>query len=252
MHKQQESNGSTRLGGELISARVVERLAQEMRSGLYAGHDRLPAETELAAALGVSRTVVRDALSELEREGFIERVRGIGTVVNRDVVMLQNRMDHKLEFYSMIYAKGKQPRSDNLEITREEADERLAKSLDIAPGDVVVRICRRVLANDMPVLYSNDIIPLALFGGRKLDKADFSRPVFELLYEITGQQATSTVAHIHAVEGGAAVRRLLRLHEGQALLMLDETCYSRLCRPILRCYTYYTNFFDFAMVRKLM
>ena len=243
---------NARLGGELMSAKVVERLAAELKTGRYAGQDRLPAEVELAAQLGVSRTVVRDALSELEREGFVERVRGIGTVVNRDVVALENRADHKLEFYSMIYAKGKQPRSDNLEVTKEEADERLAKSFGIAPGDTVVRIGRRVLANDMPVLYSNDIIPLALFGGRKLEKADFSRPVFELLYEITGQQATSTVAHIHAVEGGAAVRRLLRLREGQALLMLDETCYSRLCRPILRCYTYYTNFFDFAMVRKMM
>ena len=45
MKHQTESNGSTRLGGELISARVVERLAQEMRSGLYAGHDRLPWES---------------------------------------------------------------------------------------------------------------------------------------------------------------------------------------------------------------
>ena len=46
----------------------------------------------------MSRTVVRDALSELEREGYIERVRGIGTVINRNVVTLRRRMDQKFEF----------------------------------------------------------------------------------------------------------------------------------------------------------
>lgn len=52
--------------------------------------------------------------------------------------------------------------------------------------------------------------------------------------------------------GEGQVRRLLRQQENQALLMLDEIFYSRLCRPILHCNTYYTDFFDFSIVRKLM
>ncbi len=243
---------NARLGGELMSAKVVERLAAELKTGRYAGQDRLPAEVELAAQLGVSRTVVRDALSELEREGFVERVRGIGTVVNRDVVALENRADHKLEFYSMIRARGCEPRSDHLDVTREAADAPLAESLDIRPGDTVLRIHRRVFADDVPVIYSSDAIPLALFDQDKLAKMDLSRPVFDLLEQAAGQQTASTVAHIRAVTGDAQVRRLLSCGEGQALLMLDETFYSRLCRPILHCNTYYTDFFDFSIVRKLM
>ena len=44
----------------------------------------------------------------------------------------------------------------------------------------------------------------------------------------------------------------LALQRDQALLELSETCYSRLCRPVLRCRTFYTDFFDFALVRKLV
>ena len=99
---------SSRLGGAVISDRVVAALLQELRTGRYADADRLPAEVDLAAQLGVSRTVIRDALSEMERAGYIERVRGIGTLVNRDVVQLKNRMDQKLEFYKMIRAIGKE------------------------------------------------------------------------------------------------------------------------------------------------
>lgn len=246
------SDPNARLGGELISARVVERLAAELKSGRYAGQDRLPAEVDLAAQLGVSRTVVRDALSEMEREGFIERVRGIGTMVNRDVVMLENRADQKLEFYSMIRARGCEPRSDDLEVTREAAGETLARSLGIHPGETVLMIRRRVLADEVPVIYSVDAIPLALFDPDKLAAADLTSPIFQVLEQAAGVTVTSTVAHIRAVMGDAVLRRQLGLQERQALLMLDEVFYTRLCHPVLHCNTYYTDFFDFSIVRKMM
>ena len=46
--------------------------------------------------------MIRDALSEMERAGYIERVRGIGTVVNRTVLGLRSRLDQKLEYYPLI------------------------------------------------------------------------------------------------------------------------------------------------------
>ena len=82
---------SSRLGGAVISDRVVASLLEELSNGRYAQADRLPAEVDLATELGVSRTVIRDALSEMERAGYVERVRGIGTVVNRAVLGLRSR-----------------------------------------------------------------------------------------------------------------------------------------------------------------
>ena len=40
--------------------------------------DRLPPEIRLAEHFGVSRSTMRDALATLEREGFINRIHGIG------------------------------------------------------------------------------------------------------------------------------------------------------------------------------
>ena len=97
---------SSRLGGAVISDRIVSALLEELRTGRYAQADRLPAEVDLAAELGVSRTVIRDALSEMERAGYIERVRGIGTVVNRSVLGLRSRLDQKLEYYPLIRSFG--------------------------------------------------------------------------------------------------------------------------------------------------
>lgn len=251
MKKQTEQTAAP-LGGALISAQVASRLVEALRTGAYAGCDHLPPELELASALGVSRTVVRDALSELERAGYIERVRGIGTMVNRDVVALQRRLDQKLEFNRMIAERGRHPHSDHLLVTRQEAGPELAKSLELRPGQTVLYVRRRVLADELPVLFSIDVLPLALFGGARIDQLDFSRPIFDLLEQVCDVQITSTVAHMRAAVGDPAIRRLLGLAADKALLELDEVCYTRLCAPAMHSYTYYTDFFDFAMVRKLL
>lgn len=243
---------SLHLGGELISGRVADRLVEEIRHGCYAGLDRLPPEVALAQRLGVSRTAVRDALSELEQAGYVERVRGIGTVIHRAVAGLDSRMDQKLEFTRMIAAAGCQARQDHLTVTRQTASPRTSALLGLEPGQTVLVVCKRLLADARPVLYSTDILPLSLFGGHLPEAQTFGQPVFELLQQCCGSQISSTIAHPHAITGTPAVRRLLELKPGQALLELEEVCYDRLCRPVLRSQTCYTDFFDFSLVRKLV
>lgn len=246
------NRAAPRLGGALLSAHAAQRLLQEIAAGRWAAADRLPPEVELAAALGVSRTVVRDALSELERGGYIERVRGIGTVVNRGVATLDHRMDRKVEFTRRIAESGRTPHTDHLLVTRQAADADAAAALGMTPGQTVLVVTKRMLADDVPVLLCTDTLPLELFGGRRLDGVDFARPIFDILQQECGIQTTSTIAHLRAVPGAAAERRLLRLGPDKALLELQETCYSRLCRPVVRSRTLYTDYFDFALVRKLV
>ena len=246
------NRAAPRLGGALLSVHAAQRLLQEIAAGRWAAADRLPPEVELAAALGVSRTVVRDALSELERGGYIERVRGIGTVVNRGVAALDHRMDRKVEFTRRIAESGRTPHTDHLLVTRQAADADAAAALGMTPGQTVLVVTKRMLADDVPVLLCTDTLPLELFGGRRLDGVDFARPIFDILQQECGIQTTSTIAHLRAVPGAAAERRLLRLGPDKALLELQETCYSRLCRPVVRSRTLYTDYFDFALVRKLV
>lgn len=63
---------------------VYTRLSQGIRTGVFGLGESLPRETELAAALGVSRTVVREALMLLEEDGLIRTRRGVGRFVAKD------------------------------------------------------------------------------------------------------------------------------------------------------------------------
>jgi len=62
---------------------VARKLIDDLQAGAYPVGKRMPAERELAATLGVSRTVVREAMLALEVLGLIEVRLGAGTFVVR-------------------------------------------------------------------------------------------------------------------------------------------------------------------------
>ncbi len=66
---------------EGLSQRVSKHLAAEIRSGRYKPGDRLPPETELATQLGVSRTILREALASLKQDGILETRQGRGMII---------------------------------------------------------------------------------------------------------------------------------------------------------------------------
>jgi DNA-binding FadR family transcriptional regulator len=55
---------------------TVERLLTLIKLGVVGPGERFPAERELAAHLGISRLTLREAISELQRAGYVESRRG--------------------------------------------------------------------------------------------------------------------------------------------------------------------------------
>lgn len=60
---------------------VVERIREVIEQGQLKAGDRLPTEAELSEQLGVSRTVVREAVNQLESLGLLSVQRGRGMFV---------------------------------------------------------------------------------------------------------------------------------------------------------------------------
>jgi len=62
---------------------IVAELREAIEGGVYGHGQRLPAERDLAVHYSASRTIVREALGQLEREGLLVRKVGSGTFVNQ-------------------------------------------------------------------------------------------------------------------------------------------------------------------------
>ena len=62
-----------------LTEQVVAALRTRIESGAIAPNAKLPSESELVGEFGVSRTVVREAISQLRARGLVETHRGIGS-----------------------------------------------------------------------------------------------------------------------------------------------------------------------------
>jgi GntR family transcriptional repressor for pyruvate dehydrogenase complex len=66
-----------------LADRAYTAIVHIITEGNLAVGDRLPAEAQLAASFGMSRTIVREALARLASDGITEARRGAGSYVKR-------------------------------------------------------------------------------------------------------------------------------------------------------------------------
>src|SRR6201997_3115656 len=67
-----------------LSSEVVERLAEQIMSGKLPLGAKLPSEQEMMKGMGVSRTVVREAVAALRARGLVVTRQGAGAFVSND------------------------------------------------------------------------------------------------------------------------------------------------------------------------
>jgi GntR family transcriptional regulator, transcriptional repressor for pyruvate dehydrogenase complex len=89
-----------------LASKATELLVNEIRSGRLPPGSRLPTEHELMSALGVSRTVVREAVAALRTEGMVVTRQGSGAFVSADTTRVPFRL----------HAGGLQSLDDVLEV----------------------------------------------------------------------------------------------------------------------------------------
>lgn len=61
-----------------LSDQAIDFVRREIAAGRYRPGDRLPTEASLARVLGVSRSVVREAIARLRQEGILRTRQGVG------------------------------------------------------------------------------------------------------------------------------------------------------------------------------
>jgi len=68
---------------ELLYRKLQENIKSQIIAGIYQEGDLLPSESEMQQIHSVTRSTVRQALSELVKEGYIKKMKGKGSIVVR-------------------------------------------------------------------------------------------------------------------------------------------------------------------------
>lgn len=218
---------------------VQKQLLYEMRYGRFKDDDRLPRESLLADILNISRTQLRDSLAELEREGFISRKQGLGTIINRHVLDVPVRMDLEIEFMDMIRRSGKKP-AEKLESVGTVLSSSAAAKLSIGRTDEMLLVSRIVTADGVPVIYCEDYIPKH-FIRREYDSSELSKPIFSFLKDCCGKEAYLDVTEIKPCAAVPSVAQRLRVTVGTPLLYMDEVDYDFEGVPVMYSRQYFVD-----------
>jgi GntR family transcriptional regulator len=164
--------------------RLRQQIRLRIEGGEWPAGDRIPAEHELMRQFGVSRATVREALSELVREGLLERRQGFGTLV-RDRKLVQD-LSQFYTFSRAMLLSGHRPSTDVISVETVPLAPGIARRLGGTPHTgTVVQVVRMRRADDEPVMLESSYLP-ADVGGR-LDRATLEgRSLYDVLHADCG------------------------------------------------------------------
>jgi GntR family transcriptional regulator len=210
-------------------------LTAALDGGEWRPGDRLPPERELAERYGCSLITVRHALSELAREGRIERTRGRGTTV------LAPRMDRdfagSLSFAQEMQRRGMQATTRLITSREEPAGEAAAAALGVALGSPLIFLERLRLADDAPLLLELAWLPAYRFPG--LLTVDLERnSLYDVLAERYGAMVVRAREAIEPVLLGAREAGLLGRRPRTPALIVEGIAYTANGEPVELARTY--------------
>jgi GntR family transcriptional regulator len=210
-----------------LAVRAQEYLLGLIESGVYEPGEQLPSETELAAQLGISRPTLREALRDLEQNGFVIRRHGVGTFIALDGTRtLEGGLERLESIVSMAARQGLKVEHTGLEIDEEPADRESAEELQIDVGTPLVSICRSFVMDGKPVAHMVDKVLPSFLSPTEID-ASFNGSVLDLLLQKPDSQVAHAVATITAVNTSKAMAERLGIEPGHAVLLVGETLFGR-------------------------
>jgi GntR family transcriptional regulator len=200
---------------------VRRRIAGMVQQGVLRPGEKLGAERELAARLGVSRSTLRQALISLELSGLLRRVpgRGGGTFV------VSAKVDRDLSRIVgvpvLLRGQGFTAGSRVLSVQVRRAEPDAAEALGLGPEDFVVDLVRIRLADGSPMSLERAVIPAHLVPG--LPELGLAGSLYELLdreFGIRPAEAEERIEVVAAAQNEAAV---LDIEPGAPLLLVVRT-----------------------------
>jgi GntR family transcriptional regulator len=215
--------------GQPLRVAVYSRISRGIRTGILETGTVLPRETELCVSLGVSRTVIREALMLLEEDGLIVTRRGVGRFVSESIP--HEGLDEFQPLENLFVESGSSLQVRVLEFSRQSTTDFVSDLLKLDAAaefwfreSVIVRDGQptALVQEYMPV--EKYLAPISQPVAREL--ADAGREESTLLRALTGRVGgvfTAGICRITASLAGPTRAAHLDIKPGDPLLVLTQT-----------------------------
>ncbi len=212
---------------------LIELLKDQIAAQKWLPGEQIPGEQTLCSLYAISRTVVRQALGEMEISGLITRKKGKGTFVSEPKVD-EGLMQDLTGFHQEMASKGLPTVSKVLHHAVVKANPKVANYLDIPTGTEVIDIQRLRFVDSKLNHFVTTYIPYDLCP--KLATANLeNRSLYEFLENECGIFITRGKRYVESVAANETEALLLGVERGAPLLLLDSISYD----ASGRCIEYY-------------
>jgi GntR family transcriptional regulator len=198
-------------------------LVSDIDAGQYKPHDRLMSERELGEKFKVSRMTVRQALTEMIREGFLYTQVGKGTYVNESKI--KQELQTLTGFTQDMAARGTRVSGQVLEARIIPATLTLAALFSVPMNTELVLLSRLRLSDDMPLAIEEAYIRYQVCAG--ILKYDFSK---ESLYNILATHYNTILVRAEqTMEASLATPKeaeLLQITSPSPILRIERLSYN--------------------------
>lgn len=219
-----------------LYAQIKEALRAKIVDGTYTPHQRLPSESAMIAAFGVSRITVRQAIRDLQNEGLLFSVHGKGTFVALPKV--SQELTHLQGFNEAMHQLGHETFSDVFGLATVKGGAAVCAKLGIKSGEQVTEIRRVRYLNREPISIDYSYLPRDV-GARLSETSLRDRDLFSLLENELGQPLHSADVEINASAADDEVALRLNVPPQSPILRIERLTYATPTQPLVFEYLYY-------------
>ena len=203
---------------------LMDIIIEKIETENFRENDKLPSERELCDTYDISRSTVRQAIQELEKEGYIYRLHGKGTFVS-----LKKFKQNLLEFYSFTEEMkkiGRNPTSEVLDFGIYGANDEISKKMNLNIDDEVYIFTRLRLADGEPMMLETSFVPCHRFP--ELTKEELQKSA---MYDIFTSKYSATFTKAEEIFQPVLTRtdeaKLLNYHEKLPSMMIERFTYEK-------------------------
>lgn len=208
---------------------LQEALRSWIENNQLPPHTRIPSEAELEERFSVSRTVVRQALRGLERDGLIYRVKGSGSFVAQP--KLRQHISELASFTRDMEARGSVPGAKVLRQQMVPATGLLAERLKIPSSEQVFLLERVRYADQEPLAIETSHVGFE--GCDTLLEEDFhDKSLYRVLATKYGVRPFQAEQELEAAIVRPPEARWLEIELGAPVMLIHRTTYNRQMKPV--------------------
>ncbi|MGN1142384.1 MAG: GntR family transcriptional regulator [Oliverpabstia sp.] len=209
-------------GAAPLYSQIVDILKEKIENGEFVSGDQFYTEKNLQEMFQVSRITVRQAINELENEGYLQCFRGVGTTVTYGKI--DENLKNLVSFTEEMKLHGKEMTTSYCDMSLVKADRLVAAQLEIKPGEECYRLDRVRNVDNEPIVYTNTFLKKT--REYPLEPQWYMKSLYQFLQKECNTKVVKGRDTLEAILANAEISEYLSVPEGSPIFKRARKTYE--------------------------